>query len=85
MCAKRSGRKGDGTLWEMTAISVVEGSAFAEVLKEERGLSFWGGVDAQTGCVIDQRSKLCGQSLTGKILCMPRARGPVHLQAFYWR
>lgn len=75
MCAQRSGRKGDGTLWEMTAISVVEGSAFAEVLKEESGLSFWGGVDAQTGCVIDQRSRLCGQSLTGKILCMSQSKG----------
>ena len=39
------------------------------------GLSFWGGVDPQTGVVIDVTHPLHGESLAGKALAIPSARG----------
>lgn len=54
---------------------IIEGRASGDVLYSHMGLSFWGGVDAHTGCVIDKRHDLCGQKLTGKILCLERGRG----------
>ncbi|MET0531255.1 MAG: aconitase X [Microvirga sp.] len=39
------------------------------------GLSFWGGVDPQTGGVIDQHHPLCGESLAGRVLAIPSGRG----------
>jgi uncharacterized protein len=38
-------------------------------------LSFWGGVDAQTGMVIDQSHPQCGVCLKDRIIQMPSARG----------
>lgn len=54
---------------------VIEGRAEAPVLACEEGLSFWGGVDATTGEVIDSHHPLKGQRLGGKILAMPTSRG----------
>jgi len=38
-------------------------------------LSFWGGYDAAGGTIIDRTHPNHGQSLQGRILVMPRARG----------
>ncbi len=38
-------------------------------------LSFWGGVDPQSGEVIDRRHPLSGETLTGKLLVFPGCRG----------
>ncbi|MEX1038297.1 MAG: DUF126 domain-containing protein [Acidimicrobiia bacterium] len=38
-------------------------------------LSFWGGVDATTGRIIDRSHPAVGESVTGKILFMPHGRG----------
>jgi uncharacterized protein len=38
-------------------------------------LSFWGGFDAATGRVTDQRHPQVGRCLTGAILVMPAGRG----------
>jgi len=38
-------------------------------------LSFWGGYDAEIGTIIDRTHPSHGQSLQGRILVMPRARG----------
>jgi uncharacterized protein len=38
-------------------------------------LSFWGGVDAQTGVVMDQSHPQCGVCLKDRIVQMPSARG----------
>lgn len=54
---------------------VVAGAAQGKALFSQMGLSFWGGVDAHTGCVIDRRHDLCGECLTGRMLCIPRGRG----------
>ena len=46
-----------------------------EIIVCPEGLSFWGGVDPETGRVIDTHHDLCGQSLSGKIVLMPTSRG----------
>lgn len=38
-------------------------------------LSFWGGVDTATGCIIDAHHPAYGLCLKDKMIHMPRARG----------
>jgi cis-L-3-hydroxyproline dehydratase len=54
---------------------LVDGEASGKVLHANTGLSFWGGVDPQTGIVIDRRHPLHGQCLTGAIVAIPSGRG----------
>lgn len=54
---------------------IIGGEADGAVLWTETGLSFWGGVNAAEGIVIDRHHPLCGERMTGKILCIPRGRG----------
>ncbi len=54
---------------------IVEADASGPVLASAEGLSFWGGVDAATGRVIDAHHPLHGRSLAGAILLMPTSRG----------
>lgn len=53
----------------------VHGAACGEVVASDVELSFWGGVDPETGEVIDRHHPLSGQILTGKILVIPGGRG----------
>ncbi|MEO9515848.1 MAG: aconitase X [Paracoccaceae bacterium] len=57
------------------ALLIVPTQVEAEVITCEDGLSFWGGVDPDTGVVIDAHHPLHGQSLAGKIVLMPTSRG----------
>jgi predicted aconitase with swiveling domain len=38
-------------------------------------LSFWGGYQSETGTIVDRTHAAFGQSLAGRILVMPRAKG----------
>ena len=38
-------------------------------------LSLWGGLDPETGEIIDRRHPQSGQIVTGRVLLMPRGRG----------
>jgi predicted aconitase with swiveling domain len=49
------------------------GSGAALVLDEP--LSFWGGLDAETGRLIEPRHPQAGAILSGKVLVMPAGRG----------
>ncbi|MFC1456809.1 aconitase X [Microvirga arabica] len=55
--------------------TLVAGEARGELLSAEVGLSFWGGVDPQTGIVIDQHHPLRNRSLAGRVLAIPSGRG----------
>jgi predicted aconitase/predicted aconitase with swiveling domain len=55
--------------------SLVAGTASGPLLHADLGLSFWGGVSAQTGMVIDSQHPLHGQCVTGTILAIPSGRG----------
>ncbi|KQW30956.1 hypothetical protein ASE36_01275 [Rhizobium sp. Root274] len=54
---------------------LVPGVAEGRILFSDVGLSFWGGVDAVTGEVIDRHHPLSGQSLRGRVLAIPTSRG----------
>ncbi|MDL2295497.1 DUF126 domain-containing protein [Lachnospiraceae bacterium OttesenSCG-928-E19] len=55
--------------------TLLEGNPKAEALVSNKPLSFWGGVDTATGRIQDVHHDLCGEVLTGKILCIPYDRG----------
>ncbi|MDT8343253.1 MAG: DUF126 domain-containing protein [Thermohalobaculum sp.] len=51
------------------------GAARGTVLVLARPLSFWGGVDARTGKIIDASHPDRGCSVQGRVLAMPGGRG----------
>ena len=55
----------------LVAGSAVEASAFALTAP----ISFWGGVDPQTGLIANVRHPQYGQSVSGKVLCLPATVG----------
>lgn len=58
-----------------TATALVPGHADSEILACDEGLSFWGGVDPDTGVIIDAHHPNHGVSLAGRIVLMPTSRG----------
>jgi len=55
--------------------ALVAGSASGVALVGRQPLSFWGGLDAATGEVIDRRHDLSGQIVAGRVLAIPYSRG----------
>lgn len=55
--------------------SIVAGSASGELLKLDAPLSFWGGFDPGSGCIIDKAHPQVGVSLAGRIVAMSGSRG----------
>jgi len=53
----------------------VPGESVGQVLNLERPLSFWGGVDPETGRVTDVHHPQHGVVVTGRVLVMPTGRG----------
>jgi predicted aconitase with swiveling domain len=60
---------------ELKGRKICNGKAEGEVLYCEQGISFFGGVDTETGKVSEQAHPLFGQSITGKILVFPQGKG----------
>ncbi len=54
---------------------ISSGSAVGEALVTPHGISFFGGVDPQTGTVVEKGHSLEGQSIGGKILIFPTGKG----------
>lgn len=54
---------------------MVPGRATGDVLYSDVPLSFWMGIDVNTGEVIDRHHPLCGEVVTGKIVVLPSGRG----------
>lgn len=54
---------------------LIDGAAEGPLLFSDTALSFWGGVDPETGLVIDQAHPLHGRCLKGTILAIPGGRG----------
>ncbi|KAM5348949.1 hypothetical protein ACJ41O_008772 [Fusarium nematophilum] len=63
----------DGRAFYGTAY--VQGRASGKLIASDLELSFWGGVDPQTGEVIDRHHALSGQYLQDAILAIPGGRG----------
>jgi predicted aconitase with swiveling domain len=55
--------------------SLVEGEAEGPALVLTRPLSFWGGIDAESGRIIDRTHPQAGACVTGTVLVMPAGRG----------
>jgi uncharacterized protein len=62
-----------GASFEGRTLAEGHGAGLALVLDEP--LSFWGGLDPETGLVIDRRHPQHGLRLTGSVLIMPFGRG----------
>ncbi|RUV05605.1 DUF126 domain-containing protein, partial [Mesorhizobium sp. M7A.T.Ca.TU.009.01.3.1] len=60
---------------ERTGTFQLAGEAKGQALVFSQPLSFWGGIDAETGHIIDHSHPGLGQNVAGKILVMPSGRG----------
>lgn len=54
---------------------ITEGHAEGEALVSREAIGFFGGVDPETGAVVEPGHELEGQSIAGKILVFPRGKG----------
>jgi len=54
---------------------IYKGIAEGEAIVTKDGISFYGGVDPDTGKVVEVGHELEGQSVTGKVLVFPTGKG----------
>lgn len=59
----------------MKGRSINGGKVKAEAIVTTQVFGFWGGVDTNTGVVIDERHELFGQSIKDKVFVFPEGRG----------
>jgi predicted aconitase with swiveling domain len=60
---------------EMKGRIIYKGTAQAEALTTTQPISFYGGVDPDTGVIIEKGHQLQGQSVKDKILVFPQGKG----------
>ncbi len=54
---------------------IYKGNAEAEAIVTKDAISFFGGVDPDTGKIVEVGHELEGQSITGKVLVFPTGKG----------
>jgi len=59
----------------LTGRKIFGGKARAEALVSEEAISFFGGVDPDTGVVMEEGHPLQGLCVAGKVLAFPRGKG----------
>lgn len=59
----------------LTGRKISTGRAAGEALVTSMGISFYGGVDPQTGRVAEKGHELEGQSIAGRVLVFPTGKG----------
>jgi predicted aconitase with swiveling domain len=64
-----------GGVSSMGGTMLVAGAARGIALVTDMPLSFWGGLDPNSGEVIDRRHPWSGQSVTNRVLALPHGRG----------
>ena len=64
-----------GDKMKLIGRKVYKGIAEAEAIVTKDGISFYGGVDPETGKVVEVGHELEGQSITGKVLVFPTGKG----------
>jgi len=70
--------RGCGGDWKMEQLKgriIYKGKGDGEALVTSQPISFYGGVDPNTGVVIEKGHELQGQSVKGKILVFPQGKG----------
>ena len=55
--------------------SIYAGQAEGQALVTKMGISFFGGVDPETGVVVERGHELEGQSIAGRVLVFPSGKG----------
>jgi uncharacterized protein len=60
---------------KLTGRKIYAGCAKGPALVTHMGISFFGGIDPDTGIVVEKGHHLEGQSITGKILVFPTGKG----------
>lgn len=55
--------------------TIFAGQADGEALVTRMGISFFGGVDPESGVVVERGHELEGQSIAGKVLVFPTGKG----------
>ena len=55
--------------------SIYKGTAQGEALVTSMGISFFGGVDPETGVVVERGHDLYGQSIAGRVLVFSTGKG----------
>ena len=55
--------------------TIFAGRAEGEALVTRMGISFFGGVDPESGVVVERGHELEGQSIAGKVLVFPTGKG----------
>src|SRR3972149_5044428 len=68
------GSGGDGKM-ELKGRTIYKGTGEGEALTTTQPISFYGGVDPNTGVVIEKGHELQGQSVKGKVLVFPNGKG----------
>ena len=68
-------RSGDGKMEQLKGRIIYKGKAEGEALTTTQPISFYGGVDPNTGVVIEKGHELQGMSVKGKILVFPQGKG----------
>ena len=66
---------GDGKMEQLKGRLISKGKGEGEALVTTQPISFYGGVDPNTGVVIEKGHELQGQSVKGKILVFPTGKG----------
>lgn len=61
------------TSWQAQVLVAGEGEGLALLLAEP--LSLWGGLDPETGEIIDRRHPQAGEVVTGRVMVLPAGRG----------
>jgi len=59
----------------MQGRSIYPGVAQGEALVTSQAISFFGGIDPETGCVVERGHTLEGQYIGGKVLVFPTGKG----------
>ncbi|MBY9007262.1 MAG: DUF126 domain-containing protein [Candidatus Lokiarchaeota archaeon] len=54
---------------------IYKGTASGEAIVTSQGISFFGGVDSETGVVVEKDHELEGQSISGKVLIFTTGKG----------
>ena len=54
---------------------ICSGQATGEALVSSMGISFFGGVDPESGVVVERGHELEGESIAGKVLVFPSGKG----------
>jgi len=60
---------------KLSGRTIYPGTASSEALVSQMGISFYGGVDPESGIVTEAGHDLEGQSVAGKVLIFPSGKG----------